>query len=94
MALNDSLCAGNKLIVRNLVFVRPLSIIRIARLALLENNSTAGKGVGDHIVNLVKGEPILHLIAIASEDGLAVANIEIDKVARCPTVIFLGEMPG
>lgn len=50
-------------------------------------------GIQDR-VDLVEGQPVLHLMAIAREDRADITGIEIDELTIQPAVVLLRQMQG
>ena len=82
------LCAGHQLVMGGLI----LDLLHI--LAGVEHQPCAGKGQVQQHVDLIKGEPVLHLAFEAVEQHLAVVDVGVHHAAVFPAAVFFDEGNG
>lgn len=58
----------------------------------VKDDAAAGKGVGQHIVDLVEGEPILDFALVAADDRLGILFKGLYGVAAEEAAVLLGQM--
>ena len=76
------LCAGYQLVMGSLI----LDLLHV--LAGIEHQPCAGKGEVQQHIDLVEGEPVLHLALETVEQHLAVVDVGVHHAAVFPAAVF------
>ncbi len=66
----------------------------LAALAAVKDDVRHIVGVAAHVVDLVERQPVLHTVAEALEDDLAVPQEELDEAAVAPVAVLLNQRDG
>ena len=81
---------GDKLVVNRLEFQLPVAQVGVAAVRLrgsVHDDAAAGKWIGQHIVDLIEGQPVFHLPLVPPHDRLRVADKGIGGVAAGEPVV-------
>ena len=88
------LCAGHKLVMQGLIaLLRDIHLIVHVGGALVQDAQPGVDAKGIHSgIDLVEGEPVMHLALVAIENRLAVMQVIIDQAAIHPAIEVLGQI--